>query len=333
MSQAVQQTMSCAACGRKYPWSVGVAGKKIKCKCGELFVAPKSLGGGVAPAAAPSPRIDAAVAKLATPALQKPPSVQPVGQSSQPVMPTRAMAPATPTTRQPAAEPIDLTDDDEDDISYDLADDCDAPPPLARLPGVPVAAATLPAGKGSPKAGKAPSGIPPFAGFRPKKAGDSEEKKAEIKKLVFIGVGVLVLIGIIIGLSSLMSGATKSDDYANLPGEDGRYMRLTADDRPIEVKEWLNASKSRGVFGLEWTREKTEKMVDRYYSEGVKKVVVFGEAIMTATLCVELPDEPAKRKAFIDYAENWRVDRHQTSKDRVKDVGQKYVFLDFQIID
>ena len=47
---ASEAKFACPACGKRYGWKPEIAGKKAKCKCGEVMSVPKS-----APSAAPAP--------------------------------------------------------------------------------------------------------------------------------------------------------------------------------------------------------------------------------------------------------------------------------------
>ena len=127
--------------------------------------------------------------------------------------------------------------------------------------------------------------------------------------------------------TGLLGGSDKSAQYANLPGEDGRFYRIKEEDGAHEAKAWLAENDQRGVAGFFWTRDRTEKKVDQWYSEGAKNVFAFG-SVMTATLAIELPDDPVKRKSFIDYTNQFN-DEHNRGKPTVTDVGQKFVLLDF----
>lgn len=330
MSQATQEVMQCKACGLKYPWSERVAGKKIKCKCGALFIAPTQAHS----AATTTPRVDAAVARMtpppaaparaAAPAAPRSPSSPPLPPGVKaPAAAASAAKPVAKAPARPAAPVVDL-EDEVDDNNYDLADDLDAPPPLAPVAMAPVAAAT-----GAPARSGKPSG-PMIPGYRPKKHGeDPDAKKAEIKKILIPVIGVVVLIGVIIGLKTVISstGGGSEAKHANLPGEDGRFERMAEEDGKFEARAWMAANNARGVVGFFWSRGRTEQKIEQWYKDGAKNVYAFGQ-VMTATLAIELPDDPAKRKPFIDYINTFN-EEHNRSKPKVTDVGQKYVLLDF----
>lgn len=47
-------TFACPACGRKFKWSAKMAGKQVRCKCGDVMTVPtQAAGGGGAPRPAP----------------------------------------------------------------------------------------------------------------------------------------------------------------------------------------------------------------------------------------------------------------------------------------
>src|SRR3954468_2807033 len=40
MSEVAQMTFNCSACKKQYRWKPELAGKKVKCKCGQVMTAP-----------------------------------------------------------------------------------------------------------------------------------------------------------------------------------------------------------------------------------------------------------------------------------------------------
>lgn len=333
MAQTTQQTMTCAACGLRYPWSVPTAGKKVKCKCGAVFVAPASAEGVAEVVSAAPPRM---AVSTGPPPMRNAESAR--AASADIAAPTVRVATAV---APPAPAKVDDALEDDDAGMYDIAGDVEAPAPLSPVgPPVPHAA---PAAKrdgaktGGAKTGgakKSPgrAGTPAFPGYAAKKVDDTGERKAEIKKLLIIGGGVAVLVVAVILLKTFVldgGGSGGADKYANLPGEDGTFSRMRDDDGAHEAKAWLTANPSRGIVGFEWTRDKTARKIDEWYAAGAKNVFAFGQSVFTASLAIELPDDPAKRKTFVDYAEQFRKDRGQVRKAPVTDVGQKFVILEF----
>jgi hypothetical protein len=337
MSQATQQTMKCTSCGLKYPWSPQTAGRKVKCKCGTVFVAPQSAGGADQPMGAPmvtssssstpvgSPKVQAAVAQMASPAA--PPPLRNAESA-------RAASP--PRSPSPLSQPVPPRVDDNDDALYDIAGDMEAPPPLAPVAhGPPVPHGPPVAKSGGARKGAAGAGhanMPAFPGYTAKRIDDSAEKKTEIKKLIVIAGGIAVLVGAVILIKAIGLGGDGADKYANLPGEDPTFYRMKDDQGAYEARAWLNENNQRGIIGFEWTRDKTLRKIDEWYAAGAKNVYSFGASPFTASLAIELPDDPAKRKTLIDYAEQFRKDRNQYSKKPVTDEGQKFIILQFMQI-
>ena len=56
---------------------------------------------------------------------------------------------------------------------------------------------------------------------------------------------------------------------------------------------------------------------------GAKRVMAFGAGVST-TLAIELPDDPAKRKQMLDWANKWNSELGYNPE---KDIGQKWVVL------
>jgi hypothetical protein len=158
-------------------------------------------------------------------------------------------------------------------------------------------------------------------------AAQDQQNRAEIKKIVTIAIVLIALVGLIIGAKFAFKLLSK-DDTKNLPGWDGEVARMTKDDGAHEVLEWLKGGENkRGVVGYFWSTGRLEGKAKEWYSDGAKKVLAFGN-YMTASLAIELPDDPEKRKHFFEYADEFR-NREAPANPPQKDVGQKYVVLYF----
>src|SRR5207244_785995 len=94
-----------------------------------------------------------------------------------------------------------------------------------------------------------------------------------------------------------------------------------------EALEWFKQSTHQSILGSLWTREQAQNRIENWYTLGAKKVYAFG-GVMTNSLAIELPADPAKRAYFVQMAENWRLEHHM-DRPPIKDVGQKFVIIDF----
>jgi hypothetical protein len=74
MSTVASDVIVCAGCERKFAWKPQLAGKRVKCKCGQAISVPAAASAGsVASSGKPgSVKTAAAVKKLAVPAVKKP---------------------------------------------------------------------------------------------------------------------------------------------------------------------------------------------------------------------------------------------------------------------
>lgn len=89
--QQTGQAFSCAACGKQYRWKPELAGKRVKCKCGEPIAVPAGTGGNgkvAAPAAAGQQRVKTAVAAKPQTAAKAvpPPPAKKLGPEDEPGM-------------------------------------------------------------------------------------------------------------------------------------------------------------------------------------------------------------------------------------------------------
>ncbi len=69
MPTATGATFSCDGCKRSFAWKEQLAGKKVKCKCGQIMSVPRSMGG--APAAATPATLPRPSIRTAEPAIPK----------------------------------------------------------------------------------------------------------------------------------------------------------------------------------------------------------------------------------------------------------------------
>lgn len=255
--------ISCPACGSSYPWKPQLAGKKVRCKCGELFAA-------VPPKALPAEPVEE-------------PDVFALEEDSD----VRAIpAPKKPVTRMPVA-------------GAGKAAAATMPPPAAAATAADLAAA--------------------YPTHDRRRVVVQEEDTGESKKKIMVPVAILVLLiggGIFAGLALKggMLGAKKP-----MLGDDAMIIEMIEDENGREVKEWLKAH-NRHMF-ISMTESQASAFADRLYALGAVKVLAFGEVI-SKSVAVELPDDPAKRKKLFEFEKE-----HNGFRSKTKDVGQRYFLL------
>jgi hypothetical protein len=127
-------------------------------------------------------------------------------------------------------------------------------------------------------------------------------------------------------------------------GRDADVLRLHQEIGAHEVLKWLDDNQGGGIIGFLWTRELTAKAARQWYDHGAKTVLAFGST-WTTDLAIELPDDPAKRKYFFDYAIGFnnqivglntgfptsgaRDPRQFQIRPPQTEEGQKYLLLEF----
>ena len=146
-----------------------------------------------------------------------------------------------------------------------------------------------------------------------------EEDAGESKKKLLIPVAILVmLIGGAIFAALAMKGGMLGPKKVLL-GEDEKIIEMIEDEGGTEVKEWIRAHNRHMIHNM--TEGQVIGFADRLYSMGAVKVYAFGEMI-SASLAVELPTDPEKRKKLWEFEKE-----HNGFRSKQKDVGQQYFLL------
>jgi hypothetical protein len=151
-----------------------------------------------------------------------------------------------------------------------------------------------------------------------------EDKQGQMMKIILpVALIVLVLVGIfafkfIAGHSGNTAAAQNTGK-----GDDPDVVKKMDDEYPMEVHAWFKQNPSRMMGEL--SEHQAIGKADELERMGAKKCWAFG-SMMCLCMAAELPDDPEKRKALIDYRNKWNVERHYRP---VKDEGQKYILLNF----
>lgn len=246
--------ISCPDCGASYPWKPQLAGKKVRCKCGEMFAAlpPKPL----------------------------------------------------------PAEPVD-----EPDI-FAIDEDAD----YSALPKrAPTRISTTAPAAAMATAGRAPDVAAAYPTRGRGRTVQQEVDPTESKRKIVIPIAILVmLIGGGIFAALAVKGGMLGPKKAML-GEDAKIIEMIEDEGGTEVKEWIKAHNRHMIHNM--TENQVIGFADRLYGMGAVKVYAFGEMI-SASLAVELPADPAQRKKL------WAFEKeHNRFRSTQKDVGQDYLLL------
>jgi hypothetical protein len=127
--------------------------------------------------------------------------------------------------------------------------------------------------------------------------------------VIVLGLGVFYMVGKKTGMLTT----------ASFKGDDEKIVGMIKSDGATEVKEWVK-TKPRHMT-LHQTDGQLIGLADQLYAIGAVKVLAFGETI-SASLAVEMPSDPAKRAALLDFEK-----RYHGRTTTIADVGQSYFLL------
>ena len=158
---------------------------------------------------------------------------------------------------------------------------------------------------------------PTFA--RPKTyASDTAHQQSQLIRIVIlIAVIAVVIGGSIFGIQYLRGSGSSGPTL----GEDADIQAKMNDEYCKEIHAWFQEDSSR-IMGP-WTQSQALNQADHWQQMGAKQVFALGSRMSTVAV-IELPDDPAKRKALFD----WQADWHRNHFQKVwTDVGQKYLMI------
>src|SRR5204863_8395865 len=172
-------------------------------------------------------------------------------------------------------------------------------------------------GARTPPATAAPTLAPPpsISTPRPRRA-VANESSGHGKIIAISVIAVVLVIGAIVGLK-MFGGKPK----VPMKGNDAAIVEQLNDENGTEARKWLGQNPSRMVMGL--SRKQAEYRVDELYRMGAKQVMCMGGVVST-TLAVELPTDPAKRKELFDWAKKWH---NEMGEKADVDVGQNWLMI------
>lgn len=278
----------CPSCGKNYTYRAELAGKKVKCKCGQVIPVPAS-----------PPHDDGGLYDLAP----DPELAKATAAARKTVMPRQQSGDACPECQTPL-EPGSV-------ICVQCGFNLKTGQKLAG-----VAAAGAAAKKDKPARATRFAGVPAHIGA--KKV--AEESRADVLKRYGLILGVvLVVVGLIFAM--MLLGRNPQSDAAVLDPDDPAVTKSLTTDFSKEAREWLKTDSTWIMSGM--TTSQAENRIDEWYRMGAKKVYCFG-TMMAREVAIELPDDPAQRKALFDWQAKW----HKEMGQRVRtDKGQKYLII------
>lgn len=327
-------TFACASCGKKFVWKPELAGKNVRCKCGQAIPVPAATAPArPAPVPAAKPPPARATATAVRPVVVDGEDLYDFAESGAP-SPVR---PAAAGSAAAVAAPVSVPGL-EDDL-YRCPSCSEAMQPgsiicascgfnLKTGERVNIQRAAPAAARGmAPKAAaasKAPVGSA-FAGIPTRsKPQIDEDKKGQLMKLL-IPIGLIVVLigafGLFKFVASQTGGGAASHKYTD-KGDDPEVARkMDEGGGGKEIHEWFKQNPMR-MMGELSPRQAIAK-ADELQEMGAKKVYAFG-AVMSLCMAVELPEDAEQRKSLFTFENKWaREHRYKPAKDE----GQKFLLL------
>jgi hypothetical protein len=227
----------------------------------------------------------------------------------------------TPATLEAFESLEEAASPKQDDDLYGLVED----EPVRAKKAAPTAAAPITDASGG--ASQSPPKLPEMPnafGQRPVRQpqADAEAGRAAMLKLLLPIALVLIL-----GLSILGYKLLVKQSKAATPalGEDAEVEKMIDEENGTEARQWLKDMQTRMVLGM--TRGQADNRIQSFYDMGAVKVYAFG-GVMSTTLAIELPKDPASRAKLFAFEKEW----HEAMMIKPHpDVGQKYLLLRMRI--
>ena len=291
-------TFSCDACGKQYPWKPELAGKKAKCKCGAVLNVPAQP--------------QAARAAVRTPVAV---AAAPV-ESAEGYRCPECKNELTPGTAICVNCGFDLRTGQHVNTQVDTGED--------EAPAAPKKKKKKKAAVGADGKPSATAWVGVTKSAREKASAQEADKSRTMKQVIIALVLCVAVVGVVFGGKFLFKNmGKKGAQTANLKGDDAEATDVLQNHDPMEAAEFLKAHQSR-MLGTQWTQAKALAKIQQWYDMGAAKVWVASDGLIAREAIIELPQDPAKRKALLDWATVWR---DPTGENQIKDEGQKYLVV------
>jgi len=281
--------IQCPICQKEYRWKPELAGKRVKCKCGEVIDVPE--GSPSAEEGELYDLVDAPASKAASPMAEL----------------EGASSPARSSSLDSARDfPCPYCGEKVEGGST-MCVFCGSnlegaiPPPSQRL--VPTAAQAAP---------------PTMATIQPRPAAAAEEVK-KTRLLLVAAISLIVLFVIGINIRKFLPKRAAPDP--NIKPQDITMVQRV-NESGKDAREWLSGSDVH-MLGTRWSKKQALNNVDEVYKLGAKRVIAFGAGI-SSTMAVELPDDATKRKAIFEWQAKLYKDTNINEQPTADD-GQKWL--------
>jgi hypothetical protein len=129
-------------------------------------------------------------------------------------------------------------------------------------------------------------------------------------------------------LRANQSAPAEVGDPAVMFAEVDKYAaRMLKEPGTAEAREWLDPAKFPNHAVMEMSADHAREMVAGFYERGAERVAILdptklGDAMITAEIAIKLPQDPAKRKACLEWAARW-----QEADKPEQDLGQQYLVI------
>ena len=179
----------------------------------------------------------------------------------------------------------------------------------------------------APTVGPPVTTAPAPAARQEPRATQDEPRRSRVG-LIMLGIVLVVIGGVaiqgvrLIIRSRAASGSAQTVSAAPPINEaDAAVLQQIKDEHGTEARAWLAANEQRSLMSL--SHAQSVSRVEDLYRLGARQVIAFSSRI-SATVAVELPDDPAHRKALFDWADRWNRE-HRFESDR--DTGQNWLVI------
>ena len=285
------QAIKCSSCGKSYPFKPELAGRKVKCKCGQVITVP----------AAPKATEPDSLYDLAP---------DPTAPASRPSHQTVMPRSGDDAVRCPSCEgPLEAGSVICVQCGFNLKTG-------ETMKGIGGAAATTGKPAASSRRQSSLAGIPP--GLSAKKVADEPRSGVLIKGGLVLLV-MLLVVGAIFAMRFV--GRDPNADKPPPDPDDATVAEAKASFTEYEARDFLKTDETWLMGG--WNRRQAEAKIEEWYQLGAKKVSCFGPR-MAIWVALELPDEPEKRAKLFEWQKKW----NEEMNERVRtDKGQKYLAI------
>lgn len=192
--------------------------------------------------------------------------------------------------------------------------------PAARKAKSPApAAAAAPAGDSG-----RPGRTLAYAGSR-RPAAKDPHREAEIRKIIMLSVGFLVVALVIAGAVVALKFVGKGEPGK---GQDDEAKRFIYEDSMVPMGKWFDTGPDQKMFGG-YNKRQARSRYDEWMKMGLKEIWI-SNAMMSFVVIFELPDDPDTRKKIYEWQADWHAKQF---KQAATDAGGKYLIIHIPMVN